>query len=184
MIHDEYSQRQSILKSLTFFFSDSLPFRRAHLKECFETLKKNVPNVDEKKTSNLSVLRSALRYIQVYFDSIFSAYPACWTVWCLCIIFRSSVLTYGCGHTQYVGYYTLLLFFNFISLFSLFCGLELIGSALGTAQVLVQCNWWTMPIILATKPFFVCQSLVTMIWHAPNTIESAYKKCWKNPTFS
>ncbi|GAA6089364.1 MAX network transcriptional repressor b isoform X1 [Tachysurus ichikawai] len=39
--------------------------RRAHLKECFETLKRNVPNVDEKKTSNLSVLRSALRYIQV-----------------------------------------------------------------------------------------------------------------------
>ncbi|XP_059398008.1 max-binding protein MNT-like [Carassius carassius] len=38
--------------------------RRAHLKECFEILKKNVPNVDEKKTSNLSVLRSALRYIQ------------------------------------------------------------------------------------------------------------------------
>ncbi|KAM3615925.1 uncharacterized protein V6R79_009792 [Siganus canaliculatus] len=37
---------------------------RAHLKECFETLKKNIPNVDEKKTSNLSVLRSALRYIQ------------------------------------------------------------------------------------------------------------------------
>ncbi|TRZ02897.1 hypothetical protein DNTS_033263 [Danionella cerebrum] len=39
--------------------------RRAHLKECFETLKRNVPNVDEKKTSNLSVLRSALRYIQL-----------------------------------------------------------------------------------------------------------------------
>ncbi|XP_048840256.1 max-binding protein MNT-like [Brienomyrus brachyistius] len=39
--------------------------RRAHLKECFETLKKNIPNVDEKKTSNLSVLRSALRYIQM-----------------------------------------------------------------------------------------------------------------------
>ncbi|XP_026138002.1 max-binding protein MNT [Carassius auratus] len=38
--------------------------RRAHLKECFETLKKNIPNVDEKKTSNLSVLRSALRFIQ------------------------------------------------------------------------------------------------------------------------
>ncbi|XP_077596055.1 max-binding protein MNT-like [Stigmatopora nigra] len=38
--------------------------RRAHLKECFEKLKKNVPNVDDKKTSNLSVLRSALRYIQ------------------------------------------------------------------------------------------------------------------------
>lgn len=45
------------------------PFRRAHLKECFETLKKNVPNVDEKKTSNLSVLRSALRYIQVRFSA-------------------------------------------------------------------------------------------------------------------
>ncbi|KAG1970059.1 MAX network transcriptional repressor b isoform X2 [Pimephales promelas] len=40
------------------------PGGRAHLKECFDTLKKNVPNVDEKKTSNLSVLRSALRYIQ------------------------------------------------------------------------------------------------------------------------
>jgi len=43
-----------------------LPFpRRAHLKECFETLKRNIPNVDDKKTSNLSVLRTALRYIQV-----------------------------------------------------------------------------------------------------------------------
>nr|XP_009931323.1 PREDICTED: max-binding protein MNT [Opisthocomus hoazin] len=38
--------------------------RRAHLKECFETLKRNIPNVDDKKTSNLSILRSALRYIQ------------------------------------------------------------------------------------------------------------------------
>ncbi|KAJ3589743.1 hypothetical protein NHX12_010586 [Muraenolepis orangiensis] len=38
--------------------------RRAHLKECFDTLKKNVPCVDDKKTSNLSVLRGALRYIQ------------------------------------------------------------------------------------------------------------------------
>lgn len=52
-----------------------LRFRRAHLKECFETLKKNVPNVDEKKTSNLSVLRSALRYIQVHLRHIFSAFP-------------------------------------------------------------------------------------------------------------
>uniref|UniRef100_A0A4W5P3D0 Max-binding protein MNT n=1 Tax=Hucho hucho TaxID=62062 RepID=A0A4W5P3D0_9TELE len=40
------------------------PGGRAHLKECFDTLKKNIPNADEKKTSNLSVLRSALRYIQ------------------------------------------------------------------------------------------------------------------------
>lgn len=49
--------------------------RRAHLKECFETLKRNVPNVDEKKTSNLSVLRSALRYIQV------SRPGAAWDSW-------------------------------------------------------------------------------------------------------
>ncbi|XP_026082214.1 max-binding protein MNT-like [Carassius auratus] len=38
--------------------------RRAHLKECFDTLKKTILHVDEKKTSNLSVLRSALRFIQ------------------------------------------------------------------------------------------------------------------------
>uniref|UniRef100_A0A3P9QED6 Max-binding protein MNT n=1 Tax=Poecilia reticulata TaxID=8081 RepID=A0A3P9QED6_POERE len=44
--------------------SKKRPGGRAHLKECFETLKKNIPNIDEKKTSNLSVLRSALRYIQ------------------------------------------------------------------------------------------------------------------------
>uniref|UniRef100_A0A2K6N6T4 Max-binding protein MNT n=1 Tax=Rhinopithecus bieti TaxID=61621 RepID=A0A2K6N6T4_RHIBE len=41
-----------------------LGLQRAHLKECFETLKRNIPNVDDKKTSNLSVLRTALRYIQ------------------------------------------------------------------------------------------------------------------------
>lgn len=40
--------------------------RRAHLKECFELLKKQVPaSQDEKKTSNLSILRSAIRFIQV-----------------------------------------------------------------------------------------------------------------------
>lgn len=39
--------------------------RRAHLKECFESLKKQLPPTpDEKKTSNLSILHSALRYIQ------------------------------------------------------------------------------------------------------------------------
>ncbi|XP_076369262.1 uncharacterized protein LOC143256231 isoform X2 [Tachypleus tridentatus] len=38
--------------------------RRAHLKECFETLKKQLPNIDERKISNLSILRGALRYIQ------------------------------------------------------------------------------------------------------------------------
>ncbi|KAG5883989.1 hypothetical protein JTB14_019971 [Gonioctena quinquepunctata] len=39
--------------------------RRAHLKECFDILKKQLPSAqDEKKTSNLSILHSALRYIQ------------------------------------------------------------------------------------------------------------------------
>ncbi|CAG9772721.1 unnamed protein product [Ceutorhynchus assimilis] len=40
--------------------------RRAHLKECFDILKKQLPaNGDEKKTSNLSILHSALKYIQI-----------------------------------------------------------------------------------------------------------------------
>lgn len=39
--------------------------RRAHLKECFDFLKKQLPvQADEKKTSNLSILHSAFRYIQ------------------------------------------------------------------------------------------------------------------------
>lgn len=38
--------------------------RRAHLKECFETLKRQLPNMEDRKTSNLSILRGALRYIQ------------------------------------------------------------------------------------------------------------------------
>ncbi|KAJ2942941.1 hypothetical protein O0L34_g15131 [Tuta absoluta] len=40
--------------------------RRAHLKECFELLKRQLPaTLDDKKTSNLSILGSAIRYIQV-----------------------------------------------------------------------------------------------------------------------
>ncbi|XP_064612747.1 max-binding protein MNT-like [Liolophura sinensis] len=39
--------------------------RRAHLKECFDTLKYQVPSIQDKKTSNLTILRGALRYIQV-----------------------------------------------------------------------------------------------------------------------
>ncbi|KAL1500845.1 hypothetical protein ABEB36_006271 [Hypothenemus hampei] len=40
--------------------------RRAHLKECFDILKKQLPaNGEEKKTSNLSILHSALKYIQL-----------------------------------------------------------------------------------------------------------------------
>lgn len=40
--------------------------RRAHLKECFELLKRQLPATpDDKKTSNLSILGSAIRYIQM-----------------------------------------------------------------------------------------------------------------------
>ncbi|KAL3270837.1 hypothetical protein HHI36_021357 [Cryptolaemus montrouzieri] len=40
--------------------------RRAHLKECFDILKRQLPaSPDEKKTSNLNILHSAIRYIQV-----------------------------------------------------------------------------------------------------------------------
>ena len=38
--------------------------RRAHLKVCFETLKKEIPTLEDKRTSNLNILKSALRYIQ------------------------------------------------------------------------------------------------------------------------
>ncbi|XP_046568205.1 max-binding protein MNT-like [Haliotis rubra] len=38
--------------------------RRAHLKECFEVLKKQIPFMEDKKTSNLSILRGSLKYIQ------------------------------------------------------------------------------------------------------------------------
>nr|XP_058963908.1 max dimerization protein 3-like [Pocillopora verrucosa] len=38
--------------------------RRAHLKECFDILKKEVPSLEDKKTSNLNILRSALKHIQ------------------------------------------------------------------------------------------------------------------------
>lgn len=40
--------------------------RRAHLKECFETLKKHLPLMNEaKKTSNLQILSNASKYIAV-----------------------------------------------------------------------------------------------------------------------
>ncbi|XP_046740123.1 mucin-5AC-like isoform X3 [Diprion similis] len=38
--------------------------RRAHLKECFELLKGQLPVQDEKKSSNLSILHAAIRHIQ------------------------------------------------------------------------------------------------------------------------
>ncbi|XP_064652462.1 max-binding protein MNT-like [Lineus longissimus] len=39
--------------------------RRAHLKECFELLKEHIPSMEDKKISNLAILRSSLRYIQI-----------------------------------------------------------------------------------------------------------------------
>ncbi|KAL4223623.1 hypothetical protein ACF0H5_017092 [Mactra antiquata] len=38
--------------------------RRAHLKECFDFLKKNIPSLEDRRTSNLGILRTSLRYIQ------------------------------------------------------------------------------------------------------------------------
>lgn len=71
-----------------FFF---LFFRRAHLKECFDTLKKNIPNVDEKKTSNLSVLRSALRYIQVRKTCVNKYVVIQWAGWSDCHSLETSL---------------------------------------------------------------------------------------------
>lgn len=39
--------------------------RRAHLKECFELLKSHLPSFEDRKISNLAILRSSLRHIQV-----------------------------------------------------------------------------------------------------------------------
>ncbi|XP_048757053.2 max-binding protein MNT-like isoform X2 [Ostrea edulis] len=37
---------------------------RAHLKECFDILKKQIPILEDKRTSNLCILRGSIRYIQ------------------------------------------------------------------------------------------------------------------------
>ncbi|XP_043793143.1 max-binding protein MNT-like isoform X1 [Apis laboriosa] len=39
--------------------------RRAHLKECFELLKRQLPSQEEKKSSNLSILHAAIRHIHM-----------------------------------------------------------------------------------------------------------------------
>lgn len=59
--------------------------RRAHLKECFESLKKQLPiTADEKKTSNLSILGAAIRHIQVLEMNLQLNYN-CITVLLLCV---------------------------------------------------------------------------------------------------
>ena len=45
-------------------------FRRAQLKACYETLKNEIPTLEDKRTSNLNILKSAFRYIQVSWYSI------------------------------------------------------------------------------------------------------------------
>ena len=39
--------------------------RRAHLKECFETLRRQLPSMDDKKISNQTILKAAHKHIQV-----------------------------------------------------------------------------------------------------------------------
>lgn len=72
-IHDRYSwinrsfrRRPYVIRSGTREVHNKLEKnRRAHLKECFEMLKKQLPAQDEKKSSNLSILHAAIRHIQV-----------------------------------------------------------------------------------------------------------------------
>ncbi|KAH1003078.1 hypothetical protein HUJ05_011022 [Dendroctonus ponderosae] len=62
----KYKQPPMVFRSGTREVHNKLEkCRRAHLKECFDALKKQLPNNgEEKKTSNLSILHSALKYIQ------------------------------------------------------------------------------------------------------------------------
>ena len=63
-----YTHSQSgKLHFLIFLNQILIIFRRAHLKDCFDALKAQVPNMEDKKikTSNLSILQGALRYLQV-----------------------------------------------------------------------------------------------------------------------
>lgn len=39
--------------------------RRAVLKDCFESLKKQIPYSDDRRSSNVDVLRMAVKYVQV-----------------------------------------------------------------------------------------------------------------------
>jgi len=40
-------------------------FRRAILKDCFESLKKQIPSSEDRRSSNLDVLQMAVKYVQV-----------------------------------------------------------------------------------------------------------------------
>ncbi|XP_020287127.1 mucin-5AC-like isoform X3 [Pseudomyrmex gracilis] len=65
--HDNKKHRtgQCVIRSGTREVHNKLEKnRRAHLKECFEFLKRQLPSQDEKKSSNLSILHAANKYIQ------------------------------------------------------------------------------------------------------------------------
>ncbi|XP_066590920.1 max-binding protein MNT-like isoform X2 [Prorops nasuta] len=65
--HDNKKQRNGpcVIRSGTREVHNKLEKnRRAHLKECFEILKKQLPSQEEKKSSNLSILHAANRHIQ------------------------------------------------------------------------------------------------------------------------
>lgn len=62
---DDYKEYQKRVAGTREVHNKLEKNRRAHLKECFELLKRQLPvSQDEKKSSNLSILHSALRYIQ------------------------------------------------------------------------------------------------------------------------
>ncbi len=57
----------------SFFFyqkkiQSGIYFRRAHLKDCFDNLKAEVPCQRDRKITNLQVLNLAIKYIQVKFS--------------------------------------------------------------------------------------------------------------------
>ncbi|XP_077868296.1 uncharacterized protein LOC100372337 isoform X2 [Saccoglossus kowalevskii] len=68
-LHHDIAQSTTVPVIELFIDDDAREKRRsggrAHLKECFDVLKKHIPNMEDKKTSNLCILRSALRYIQI-----------------------------------------------------------------------------------------------------------------------
>ena len=63
MVSPKEARRYSAISNknnFNFFF-----FRRAHLKDCFDNLKAEVPCQRDRKITNLQVLNLAIKYIQV-----------------------------------------------------------------------------------------------------------------------
>lgn len=69
-------ENAKIKRKVEFIIADCIcTSRRAHLKECFDILKREVPSLEDKKTSNLNILRSALKHIQVRRFRVFFFIP-------------------------------------------------------------------------------------------------------------